>query len=51
MFGGRKLIYFYGPTRTFKVSLMRQVPLRDHLDEHGEFLSTMCDTAMQFSFF
>lgn len=31
-FGGRKLIHYFGPTRTFKVNLIKKVPLNAHLN-------------------
>jgi hypothetical protein len=49
--GGRKLTYFYGHLITFNVSLLRKLPLNEHLNEINNFLDTMYDTALQYPLF
>jgi hypothetical protein len=49
--GNRKLSYFFGHLITFNVSLMLKLPLNQHLNEVGNVLDTMYDTALQYPFF
>lgn len=47
-FGGRRLVYFFGALRSFKVSLIRKIPLREHTDETGKLFDTIYDGALQY---
>jgi hypothetical protein len=49
--GRRTLTHFFGPLRTFNVSLMRKIPLNEHLNEINNFLDTLYDTALQYPLF
>ena len=40
-----------GPTRTWYVRLIRQIPLAYHQYKNGTWLNTMYDDALQYSFY
>lgn len=50
-FGKRKIGHYIGPTRTWYVKLIRQIPLEYHQFKNGTWLDTMYDDSLQYSFY
>jgi hypothetical protein len=49
--GGRRRFHFIAPLTTWRVKLIRSIPLKNHKLEYGEgWLYTLYDDALQFSF-
>ena len=48
--GGRRRFHFIAPLTTWRVKLIRSIPLKYHQLENGAWLNTLYDDALQFAF-
>lgn len=49
--GSRRRFHFIGPLTTWRVKVIRSIPLKYHQMEYGGWLNTLYDDALQFPFF
>lgn len=49
--GRRRRFHFIAPLTTWRIKLIRSIPLKNHQLEYGGWLNTLYDDALQFAFF